>query len=206
MIPGKLDQGPVCASRTCDEIASAIFAGVPLCDHHRRLMHVELTLPRATFVPKDGEPWFVYYITWPHKPDVVKIGATGSLATRLSGLRKDGHPPELLVAEPGTDGLEAARHKQFATFCLGHRSEYFHRRPPLDEHIEALRCAHPDWLAMVGRLPWWMNPHVKAASFSEVPRCGAPSVENGRPCLLMAGHGTDHPGIGHCKRHGGSTP
>jgi hypothetical protein len=37
------------------------------------------------------------------------------------------------------------------------------------------------------------------------PRCGAKSRQTGRPCKLAAGHGTDHPGFGHCKFHSGST-
>src|ERR1700723_564286 len=36
-------------------------------------------------------------------------------------------------------------------------------------------------------------------------RCGA-KTRNGGVCKLPAGHGTDHPGIGRCKLHGGSTP
>lgn len=38
-------------------------------------------------------------------------------------------------------------------------------------------------------------------------RCGA-TRKRGRPgrCSLPAGHGTDHPGVGQCKYHGGNTP
>lgn len=36
-------------------------------------------------------------------------------------------------------------------------------------------------------------------------RCGA-ATRAGGACGLPAGHGTDHVGIGKCKRHGGSTP
>jgi len=35
--------------------------------------------------------------------------------------------------------------------------------------------------------------------------CGA-KKRNGAPCQLAPGFGTDHPGIGRCKFHGGSTP
>jgi hypothetical protein len=35
--------------------------------------------------------------------------------------------------------------------------------------------------------------------------CGA-KKRNGEPCRQRAGRGTDHPGIGRCKHHGGSTP
>jgi hypothetical protein len=37
-------------------------------------------------------------------------------------------------------------------------------------------------------------------------RCGARSKQTGEPCKLGAGSGTDHPGIGQCRFHGGSTP
>ena len=36
-------------------------------------------------------------------------------------------------------------------------------------------------------------------------RCGG-RTRSGRPCRLPAGHGTDHPGIGRCDHHAGSTP
>lgn len=36
-------------------------------------------------------------------------------------------------------------------------------------------------------------------------RCGA-KTRSGGHCRLPAGHGTDHVGIGRCRRHGGNTP
>lgn len=39
---------------------------------------------------------------------------------------------------------------------------------------------------------------------AEQGRCGA-KTRTGTNCKLPAGHGTDHVGIGRCKRHGGST-
>lgn len=36
-------------------------------------------------------------------------------------------------------------------------------------------------------------------------RCGA-KTRSGGECKLPAGHGTEHVGIGRCRRHGGSTP
>lgn len=40
---------------------------------------------------------------------------------------------------------------------------------------------------------------------SNYPLCGA-KKKNGEECRAFAGQGTDHPGIGRCKYHGGSTP
>jgi hypothetical protein len=190
-----------CASLACDQAASIVVAGVPLCDDHRRLVMADLTLPRPRYIADDGVPWFVYYITWPHKPDVVKIGATKNLPGRLNGLKKNGRFPAVLVIEPGTGNLEAERHAQFGDLCMSHRGEYFRYRSPLTEHIEALRRERPDWLTLVGRLPWWMNPKISTASSGEAPRCAAPRVRDGEPCTLTAGHGTDHPGEGLCRSH-----
>lgn len=36
-------------------------------------------------------------------------------------------------------------------------------------------------------------------------RCGA-KTRKGTPCKLPAGHGTNHAGIGRCRRHGGASP
>lgn len=38
-----------------------------------------------------------------------------------------------------------------------------------------------------------------------VTLCGAKN-RAGKPCRLQAGHGTKHPGVGRCRRHGGSSP
>ena len=35
--------------------------------------------------------------------------------------------------------------------------------------------------------------------------CSGTSKQTGKPCGLGAGHGTDHPGFGNCKFHGGAT-
>lgn len=37
------------------------------------------------------------------------------------------------------------------------------------------------------------------------PTCGA-KTRAGRPCRFPAGHGTDHVGVGRCRRHGGASP
>lgn len=191
----------VCVSLDCRELATIIVGGVPLCDEHRRKVHADLTLPRPRYATTDGEPWFVYYITWPHMPEVVKIGATKNVAGRLGGLKKEGHFPRVLVIEPGIDNLETARHDQFATLCLSHRGEYFRYCSPLTEHIEELQGSHSDWMDHIGRLPWWMNPKIEAASFKEVLKCATPCAGTGRPCLLAAGSGTAHPGEGQCRLH-----
>lgn len=41
---------------------------------------------------------------------------------------------------------------------------------------------------------------------SERPKCGGKRLNSDLLCTRPAGWGTDHPGLGRCKRHGGSTP
>lgn len=41
---------------------------------------------------------------------------------------------------------------------------------------------------------------------STTERCGAKAKSTGKPCGRPAGAGTDHPGVGRCSRHGGSSP
>lgn len=38
------------------------------------------------------------------------------------------------------------------------------------------------------------------------PYCGAKLLKRDGTCTLAAGWGTDHPGVGHCRKHLGSTP
>lgn len=46
------------------------------------------------------------------------------------------------------------------------------------------------------------GPYAPAST----PTCGAKGKQSGQPCKRPAGWGTDHPGSGKCKLHGGSTP
>lgn len=41
---------------------------------------------------------------------------------------------------------------------------------------------------------------------NEKPKCGGKRLNSDLLCTRPAGWGTNHPGIGRCKRHGGSTP
>lgn len=43
------------------------------------------------------------------------------------------------------------------------------------------------------------------AERAKLPPCGA-ATRSGKPCQRPAGHGTNHPGEGKCKLHGGATP
>lgn len=196
----ELDGELSCAALTCREPADAVFAEVPLCLEHRRRLASDLSLRPSRFRPEPGVPWFVYYVRWPHMLDVVKIGASANMGSRMNSLRRDGHYPQLLVAERGHDELETERHKQFAALRTTRRGELFRFRSPLTEHIESLRAADPDWAIPLGPLPWWTVPHGNARAYSDLPRCGTVG-KNGYPCTLAAGHGTPHPATGPCHHH-----
>lgn len=48
------------------------------------------------------------------------------------------------------------------------------------------------------------SPALQAA-LAALPQCDA-KRRNGEHCKQRAGHGTDHPGYGHCRLHGGNNP
>lgn len=80
--------------------------------------------------PATGE--VVYYLRF---GDRVKIGYSSNLANRLKAIPHD----ELLITEPGTYALEAARHRQFRELRL--TGEWFDNVEPLAGHIAALQKA-----------------------------------------------------------------
>lgn len=47
---------------------------------------------------------------------------------------------------------------------------------------------------------------MSGRAFDPARHCGAKAHQSGTACLLPKGFGTDHPGGGHCKFHGGSAP
>lgn len=75
----------------------------------------------------------VYYV---RIHDVIKIGYTSNLRTRVSGLRVD--PDAVLATEPGGRDLEAIRHREFAECRIGRREDF---RPTerLLRHIDHVR-------------------------------------------------------------------
>lgn len=80
----------------------------------------------------------VYYVRV--RPGVVKIGTTRHLPSRMGALRVE--PSAVLAAEPGTQKLEAVRHKQFAHLQTGRYREDFELGDQLVAHIEALVAQH----------------------------------------------------------------
>jgi hypothetical protein len=51
-----------------------------------------------------------------------------------------------------------------------------------------------------------MTTGEPTASHDDRPRCGARKRQGGGTCTQAAGWGTDHPGVGACKLHGGAMP
>lgn len=88
----------------------------------------------------------VYYVRV--KPGVVKIGTTRHLPSRLTALRLD--EDDVLATEPGTQKLEAVRHKQFAHLQTGRYRENFQLADELQAHIDAVVAKHG---APIRRLP-----------------------------------------------------
>ena len=78
----------------------------------------------------------VYYIRF---GDMIKIGYSASIETRLSALPWD----ECLAFEPGSFQLENSRHKKFAQYRMGRGREWFSDCKPLRDHIEGLRKQWP---------------------------------------------------------------
>jgi hypothetical protein len=75
----------------------------------------------------------IYYVRCGH---LVKIGTTTDLGRRFKSVR----PNELLAIEPGGQGVETLRHREFAE--LRASGEYFHPGPSLQNHITQLRARH----------------------------------------------------------------
>ena len=96
--------------------------------------------PAAAGTPSDRH--VVYYV---RIGEYVKIGTTGNLPQRLRQLRVS--PDDLLAVEPGSVGVERARHHQFRSDRLHVRRENFHPSVALMEHIARLggRESVPEW-------------------------------------------------------------
>ena len=94
----------------------------------------------------------VYYLGDPDT-QLVKIGTTKKLRTRVRKIRDRGRPRVLLLAtEPGWYALERLRHKEYARWNVdlgtGER-EWFTKAPLLMRHITETRYRHgilcPGW-------------------------------------------------------------
>ncbi|WP_060888669.1 hypothetical protein [Streptomyces scabiei] len=92
---------------------------------------------QPTAVPQDAAEglWHevVYYMRF---GNLIKIGTTGQLYTRVRRLK----PDKLLAAEPGSYDLEAKRHREFARFRA--EGEHFYPAPPLLQHIRRVQAQY----------------------------------------------------------------
>lgn len=137
----------------CDN-ASADAMPFPICSHHAMKIFTEMS-DRLAEVKRDPmrllmagfdeietnrrraarvkAPTVIYYV---QVGDVVKIGVTSDLPTRLRA-----YPPhrKLLAYEPDTGGVEKRRHAEFAEY-LHSGNEWFTLGPRLAKHIEGLRA------------------------------------------------------------------
>lgn len=145
-----------CVATSCWDASQSIVAEVPLCDKHRSLLTDELTstihppTPSSATVPGPGpvapDPaaWShgVYYIVQKDKSDLVKIGTSINVKSRVAAFKK----PRLLVVEPGSYDVETRRHRQFSHFR--HHGEWFRFNDAILEHIDQIRRTHPAWRAL----------------------------------------------------------
>lgn len=85
---------------------------------------------------RSGRPDPVHVVYYVRIGQLVKIGTTGQLATRLKAF-----PPDavVLATEPGARELEHERHRQFHGTCATEQGEYFYPSAALIEHINSLR-------------------------------------------------------------------
>lgn len=78
---------------------------------------------------------FVYYIR--RADGDVKIGYSGNVRSRMSALRREHGPIDLLATEPGTRNTERSRHDQFRAFRRP-VGEWFAPAPHLLRHVGEL--------------------------------------------------------------------
>lgn len=124
----------------CRHDVVRVLGDVPLCQLHlwkvSKELHVEPIQRAAASV--------VYYLGDPDT-QLVKIGTSVRLATRIIALRKVRPRLLLLATEPGTSALEHDRHKQFAELHVpmanGER-EWFLKHHRLMCHIGDVRMKY----------------------------------------------------------------
>jgi Meiotically up-regulated gene 113 len=91
--------------------------------------------------PPGGRPRCVVYFLR-RRDGGIKIGTTVSLTRRLSHLKRDHGPLDLLATEPGGWLLERNLHGRFAAHRLD--GEWFAPAPPLLRYVSDLTAACPD--------------------------------------------------------------
>ncbi|MCY0943552.1 GIY-YIG nuclease family protein [Streptomyces antarcticus] len=77
----------------------------------------------------------VYYV---RRGALVKIGTTNNMHRRMTALL----PEEVLATEPGGQGLEGERHRQFSALRVPGQREWFHAGPALQQHVLRVRALH----------------------------------------------------------------
>jgi hypothetical protein len=108
-------------------------------------MQRELTTEISTWACHcTGLPSFVYYVGDPDS-QLIKIGTSTGINTRLSAIRKRRPGALLLAAEPGSYSAESLRHREFAEIrkplATGER-EWFRKEPLLMRHVNEVRAKY----------------------------------------------------------------
>jgi len=133
-------------SNTLRSIAAAAHPVLPPRSSRRKQGRAERFAMRGTGVP------LVYYLAV--TGDKVKIGYSGNVARRCHEHGTD--PTFLLAVEPGGFLLEQKRHREFAESRHG-ANELFDRTPELMEHVERIKAAHGDPVAILVHAGLWLR-------------------------------------------------
>ena len=155
-----------CVMADCEEQLSPRFPSVPLCERHAALVvrdynRIASTVevgPPPVRCPTYPSPPQVYYLGI--APDVVKIGYTVNLATRVRSIRRT--LADVLATEPGGKDVEQKRHRQFAADRIGVWAEDFTLSAELAEHIQRMRRTHDTIVTAKGMAPerWTTVPRL----------------------------------------------
>jgi hypothetical protein len=157
-------QGDTCAIEGCVEAKPADL-DAPVCFRHatqiagallRRadaVMEEASAAAAARVVPRARALSLVYYV---RLGPYIKIGFTNDIKGRMTSFRTTTPDLRLLAVEPGPDGRESARHRQFAELRIP-RTELFRAEFSLIQHIDAIQDRWP-WINVSSVLDEWSHP------------------------------------------------
>ena len=122
-----------------------------------------------------AEHSLVYYVR--RTDGAIKIGYSGGLAARMSALRREHGPLQLMATHGGADAEEHALHGEFSVLRIRSREEWFRPGLQLLERIHATRWNHGDppkaGIPVMSQLDVanMVSAAKKAASAHSCPRC-----------------------------------
>lgn len=144
-----------CSSIGCQDAVDSVLAEVPLCAGHKSELAMMLGATASSVV---------YYATW-GSLDKIKIGtSTKPLARFREHAKRSGKAVFPLAAHPGARSEERSQHRRFAHLLLPGECEVFWRTDELDEHMETVRDAWPQWEELIQRVGYARRAHPRRKS------------------------------------------